>query len=372
MSPQTKRTSRRGPLASLRIVEFAGLGPVPFCGMLLGDLGAQIVRIDRPGTPDGGPAEITSRGRRSICLDLKDAKDRATALALMTRADAIIEGFRPGVMEKLGLGPDIVLRDNPALVYGRMTGWGQTGPLAHSAGHDLNYIALTGALYAMGEDNTPPAPPLNLVGDYGGGALYLAFGVMAALHHAGKTGQGQVVDCAITDGVASLMAPIHWLKQSGMWDTRHRQANILDGGAFFYACYTCADGKFLSIAAIEPHFYQLLRDKIGLDDKKWDDQYDRARWPQLRADLAKIIATKPRDHWQALLEGTDCCAVPVLSLAEAAAHPHNQARQSIVEMDGISQPAPAPRFSKTPGHIANPPPKPGADRDAILRDWGIE
>jgi alpha-methylacyl-CoA racemase len=366
-----KHTNGSGPLQGLKILEFAGLGPVPFCAMLLNDLGADIVRIDRPGTPYGGPADITARGRRSIILDLKSETDQQTAKALCTKADALLEGFRPGIMEKLNLGPDVLLKDNPALVYGRMTGWGQEGPLAQAAGHDLNYIAITGALAAMGTADRPPAPPLNLVGDYGGGSLYLAFGVMAALHHAQKTGEGQVVDCAIVDGVMSLMAPIHWLRQNGMWDEKRRQANLLDGGAFFYGTYACADGKFFTIGAIEPQFYALLREKLGLAGEEWDTPYDQARWPDLREKLATIFAREPRAHWQDLLEGTDVCAGSVMDMVEAADHPHNRARQNLIEVDGILQPAPAPKFSKTPGAIAGPPPEPGADTDAILKDWDV-
>ncbi len=364
-------TRSSGPLTGLRILEFAGLGPAPFCAMLLNDLGADVVRIDRPGTPDGGPNDITSRGRRSITLDLKSAQDQKTALALSGKADALLEGFRPDVMEKLGLGPDTLLAANPRLVYGRMTGWGQDGPLAQAAGHDLNYIAITGALGAMGKADQPPAPPLNLVGDYGGGALYLAFGIMAALHHAQKTGEGQVVDCAIVDGVMSMMAPIHWLRQSGNWNAQARQANLLDGGAFFYASYACADGTFFSIGAIEPQFYAILREKLNLAGKEWDNPYDAERWPVLREKLAAIFIQHPRQYWQDLLEGTDACAAGVMDMVEAAEHPHNKARKNLIDIDGVLQPAPAPRFSKTPGAIAGPPPKPGADTDDVLKDWGI-
>ncbi len=364
-------TKPSGPLKGLKILEFAGLGPVPFCAMLLGDLGADVVRIDRPGTPDAGPSDITSRGRRSIILDLKSAHDQKTAHALVGKADALLEGFRPGVMEKLGLGPEILLAINPRLVFGRMTGWGQDGPLAQAAGHDLNYIAITGALGAMGEADRPPAPPLNLVGDYGGGALYLAFGIMAALHHVQKTGQGQVVDCAIVDGVMSMMAPIHWLRQTGMWNEKVRQANLLDGGAFFYASYTCADGKFFTIGAIEPQFYAILREKLGLDGKEWNTPFDAANWPDLRKKLAAIFIGHPRAHWQELLEGSDACAAGIMDMVEAAEHPHNKARKNLLEVGGIVQPAPAPRFSKTPGAITGPPPKPGADMDAVLKDWNV-
>jgi alpha-methylacyl-CoA racemase len=364
-------TKHAGPLEGLKILEFAGLGPVPFCAMLMSDLGADVVRIDRPGTRAGGPGDITSRGRRSIILDLKSSQDQETAQALARASDALLEGFRPGIMEKLGLGPDTLLEQTPRLVYGRMTGWGQDGPLAQAAGHDLNYIAITGALHAMGEADRPPAPPLNLVGDYGGGALYLAFGVMAALHHAQKTGEGQVVDCAIVDGVMSLMAPIHWLRETGMWNAEQRQGNILDGGAFFYANYTCADGKFFSIGAIEPQFYALLREKLNLIEAQWDSPFEASNWPDLREKLAAIFIQHPRAYWQYLLEGSDACAAGVLDMVEAAEHPHNMARQNLIKVDGVLQPAPAPRFSKTPGAIAGPPPEPGSNKDAILKDWGI-
>ncbi len=366
-----KNTPPCGPLSGLKILEFAGLGPVPFCAMLFSDLGADVVRIDRPGTPDPGKVDIQARGKRSITLDLKSKTGRHTAHALAAKSDALMEGFRPGIMEKLGLGPDTLLGGNPALVYARMTGWGQDGPLAQAAGHDLNYIAITGALAAMGEADRPPAPPLNLVGDYGGGALYLAFGIMAALHHAQKTGEGQVVDCAIVDGAISLMTPIHWLRESGMWDAAKRQSNILDGGAFFYGTYACADGKYFTIGAIEPQFYALLREKLGLDGGQWDNPYEQSRWPVLRDKLAAIFIKHPRDHWQALLEGSDVCAAGVMDMVEAADHPHNKARQNLLEIDGVLQPAPAPRFSKTPGAIAGPPASPGADNEAILKDWGV-
>ncbi len=367
-----KQTKRSGPLVGVKVLEFAGIGPAPFCAMLLADQGADIVRIDRPGAQDGGPADITGRGKRSICLDLKSETDCRTARALMAKADIVLEGFRPGVMEKLGLGPDEALAANPALVYGRMTGWGQDGPLAQAAGHDINYIAITGALNAIGEADRPPPPPLNLLGDYGGGALYLAFGVLAALHHARQSGEGQVVDCAIADGVASLMAPIHWLRQSGRWDAAHRQANILDGGAFFYGTYACADGRFFSIGAIEPQFYALLREKLGLNEPEWDNPYDPARWPHLRQKLAGLFASEPRAHWGALLEGTDACAAGVMDMVEAADHPHNKARGTFVDIDGIMQPAPAPRFSRTPGAIAGAPPSPGKDNSTVLQDWGVD
>lgn len=357
-----------GPLSGIRILEFAGIGPGPFCGMLLADLGADVVRVDRPGAVNR-PGDLFGRGKRSVAFDLKAAGDRAAVLALIAGADALIEGFRPGVMERLGFGPAEALAINPRLVYGRMTGWGQSGPLAAAAGHDLNYIALTGALHAMGEPGRPPAPPLNLVGDFGGGSLYLAFGLCAALLQARGSGRGQVVDCAMTDGAASLMTLFYGLREAGMWRDE-RGSNLLDGGAHFYRCYVCADGKFISIAAIEPQFYALLRTKIGLSDSEFDAQYDPAAWPDLGAKIAALIARKTRAEWVELLEGTDACFAPVLSPGEAPAHPHNVARGTFVEAFGVTQPAPAPRFSETPGAIARPPPECGAHTSEVLRDWG--
>ena len=310
------------------------------------------------------------RGRRSIGLDLKNPDDIETALKLLERADGLIEGFRPGVMERLGLGPDTVLARNPKLVYGRMTGWGQTGTLSHSAGHDLNYIALTGALHAMGRKGEPPSPPLNLVGDYGGGALYLAFGLCAGIIHAGKTGQGQIIDCAMTDGAASLAAMFYGMRHSGLW-TDEREANLLDGGAHFYGTYECADGRWVSIGSIEPQFYAILLEKTGLDDPAFAQQMNKAVWPDLKAQLAAKIKTKTREEWCAIMEGTDICFAPVLSMAEAPDHPHNKARQTFVEVEGVTQPAPAPRFSETPGAIQRPPAANGEHHDEILADWGL-
>ncbi len=361
----------QGPLAGVRVVEFAGIGPGPFCGMLLSDLGADVVRIDRGAGGAGRPADVVGRGRRSIGLNLKDAGDVETALRLIERADGLIEGFRPGVMERLGLGPDVALARNPKLVYGRMTGWGQTGPLAHAAGHDLNYIALTGALHAMGRAGERPTPPLNLIGDYGGGALYLAFGLLAGIIHARARGEGQVVDCAMTDGAASLAAMFFGMRASGLW-TDEREANLLDGGAHFYDTYECADGKWISIGSIEPQFYALLLEKTGLSDPAFQAQMDRASWPDLKAKLMDVIKTKTRDEWCEIMEGTDVCFAPVLSMAEAPSHPHNAARGTFVERDGVVQPAPAPRFSKTPGAIQGPPPGPGEHSDGVQSDWGVE
>ena len=359
----------QGPLSGLKVLEFAGLGPGPFCGMLLSDLGADVVRIDRKGGGRSSPADVTARGRRSVALDLKSPAAVETCLKLMEGADGLIEGFRPGVMERLGLGPDVALQRNPKLVYGRMTGWGQTGPYAKAAGHDMNYIAITGALAAIGTQDKP-VPPLNLVGDFGGGALYLAFGLLAGVIHARRTGQGQVIDCAMSDGAASLMAMFYGFKAGGLWG-EGRRANLLDGGAHFYDTYQCSDGKWISIGAIEPQFYLLLLEKTGITDPQFQHQMSREEWPELRDKLAAVIATKSQADWCALMDGTDVCFAPVLTMDEAPGHPHNAARQTFVEIAGVIQPAPAPRFSATPGAIQGPPPKIGGDNDAALADWGF-
>ncbi len=361
-----------GPLNGVKIVEFAGIGPGPFAAMLLSDMGADVVRIDRKGAGRGGsPADVTSRGRRSVALDLKDPGDIETALKLLEKADAVIEGFRPGVMERLGLGPEVALKRNPKLVYGRMTGWGQTGPLAQAAGHDINYIALTGALHAMGRKGQPPAPPLNLVGDFGGGALYLVVGVCAALLEAQRSGQGQVIDCAMTDGAASLSAMFYGMRHSGMWGDE-RDSNLLDGGAHFYDSYETKDGAFVAIGSIEPQFYALLLEKTGLkDDPAFQAQMDRRAWPDLSAKLAAVIKTKTRAEWSALMEGTDVCFAPILGLGEAPAHAHNKARETFVEVAGVIQPNVAPRFSRTPSKVQGPAPAIGAHNAEVLRDWGV-
>lgn len=360
---------RQGPLTGLKIIEFAGIGPGPFCGMLLSDLGADVVRIDRKGQGRGSPSDITARGRRSVGLDLKNPAAIETCLKLFETADVVFEGFRPGVMERLGLGPDVALKRNPKLVYGRMTGWGQFGPYAQAAGHDMNYIAITGALHAIGTEDKP-VPPLNLVGDFGGGALYLAFGILAGVIKARETGEGQVIDCAMSDGAASLMAMFYGFKASGAW-TESRRSNLLDGGAHFYDTYQCSDGKWVSIGSIEPQFYALLLEKTGISDPAFKAQMDRGAWPDLKAKLAAVIATKTRDEWSALMEATDVCFAPVLDLDEAPRHPHNVARQTFVEVAGVTQPAPAPRFSKTPGAIQGPPPAIGAHDQEALKDWGF-
>jgi len=360
---------RQGPLTGLKVVEFAGIGPGPFCGMLLSDLGADVVRIDRKGGRGGAPSDVTARGRRSVALDLKSPAAIEACLKLMESADAVFEGFRPGVMERLGLGPDVALKRNPKLVYGRMTGWGQTGPYSNAAGHDMNYIAITGALHAIGTTDKP-VPPLNLVGDFGGGALYLAFGLLAGVIHARETGKGQVIDCAMSDGAASLMAMFYGFKASGMWQGGRRN-NMLDGGAHFYDTYQCSDGKWISLGSIEPQFYALLLEKTGIDDPEFQKQMDRAAWPSLHDKLAAVIATKTRDEWCAIMDATDVCFAPVLDLDEAPKHVHNAARQTFVEVAGVVQPAPAPRFSATPGAIQGPPPAVGAHDREALTDWGF-
>jgi alpha-methylacyl-CoA racemase len=359
----------KGPLSGLKVLEFAGIGPGPFCGMLLSDLGADVVRVDRKGPGRASPADITSRGRRSVALDLKQPAAIEACLKLMESADAILEGFRPGVMERLGLGPDVALKRNPKLVYGRMTGWGQFGPYAKAAGHDMNYIAITGALHAIGTEDKP-VPPLNLVGDFGGGALYLAFGLLAGVISARETGKGQVIDCAMSDGAASLMAMFYGFKGAGIWKEQ-RRSNLLDGGAHFYDTYQCADGKWISIGSIEPQFYALLLEKTGITDPQFQNQMSREDWPSLKAKLAEVIKTKTQAQWCELMDATDVCFAPVLDLDEAPKHPHNVARETFVTIEGVVQPAPAPRFSATPGAIQGPPPKIGAHNEAALGEWGF-
>ncbi|MDH4384101.1 MAG: CaiB/BaiF CoA-transferase family protein [Caulobacter sp.] len=359
----------QGPLSGVKIIEFAGIGPGPFCGMLLSDLGADVVRIDRKGPGRSSPADVTSRGRRSVALDLKNPASIETCLKLMESADGVIEGFRPGVMERLGLGPDVALKRNPKLVFGRMTGWGQFGPYAQAAGHDMNYIAITGALHAIGTTEKP-IPPLNLVGDFGGGALYLAFGLLAGVIHARATGQGQVIDCAMSDGAASLMAMFYGFKGAGAWKDE-RRSNLLDGGAHFYDTYQCADGKWISIGSIEPQFYALLLEKTGITDSEFKNQMDRDAWPSLKAKLAEVLATRTQAEWCAIMDATDICFAPVLTLDEAPRHAHNVARETFVTLEGVVQPAPAPRFSATPGAVQGPPPKIGAHNAEALGEWGF-
>jgi alpha-methylacyl-CoA racemase len=338
-----------GPLRGVRVLEFAGLGPVPFCGMLLSDLGAQVLRITRPGATTQPFDAVLTRGRVTLALNLKQSAGVEVSRALSRSADVLIEGFRPGVMEQLGLGPDVLLKDNPKLVYGRMTGWGQQGPNANAAGHDINYIALSGALHAIGDVNKPMAP-LNLVGDFGGGALYLAMGVLAAVLNARATGSGQVVDCAMTDGAASLMSMMYSLWGNGGWHEQ-RRANLLDGGAPFYDTYRCADDKWICIGALEPQFFAELLNKLRIPASEYPNPMDRECWPAMRVRFEQLFLSRPQAHWCELLENTDACFAPILSMSEAVKHPHNLARGTFVDHSGIVQPAPAPRFSGTPTAI---------------------
>jgi alpha-methylacyl-CoA racemase len=359
----------KGPLAGVRILEFNGIGPGPFCGMLLSDMGADVLRIDRQGGDRGEKTHVTRRGRKSVALDLKRPEAREACLRLMETADALFEGFRPGVMERLGLGPDVALRRNPKLVYGRMTGWGQDGPLSQAAGHDINYIAVTGALHAIGPAERP-VPPLNLVGDFGGGAMYLAVGLLAALLHARATGEGQVVDAAMSDGAAHLMAAFYGHMAGGRWNDR-RQANGVDGGAPYYSTYQCADGKWVAVGAIEPQFFAMLLDKLDITDFPRQHQRDPAFWPELRELLETVFRTRTQAAWMAHMEGSDACFAGVLSLADAPSHPHNVARGTFVSVDGVLQPAPAPRFSHTPSQIQALDPRIGAHNQSALMDWGF-
>ncbi|MEK8053289.1 CaiB/BaiF CoA-transferase family protein [Ideonella sp. DXS22W] len=364
-----------GPLAGLRVIELASIGPGPMCAMLLADLGADVIRIDRTepsglGVPMPTQFDVAGRSRRSVALDFKQAAGRDAALRLIDRADVLIEGWRPGVAERLGLGPEVCLARNPGLVFGRMTGFGQTGPLAQAAGHDLNYIALTGALHAIGGADKP-VPPLNLVGDYGGGGMLLAFGLVAALFERSRSGQGQVVDAAMVDGASALMGIFHGLAAGGQWNTQARAANLLDGGAPFYDTYATADGKWVSIGALEPKFFAELVQRIGLDEGFVKRQYDRRCWPELRAAIAAAIAAKTRDEWSTLLEGTDVCFAPVLTLQEAQQHGHAAARGGFVDVAGVVQPAPAPRFSRSQPDAPRPPVAAGTHSSAVLTEAGF-
>jgi len=359
---------RSGPLAGVRVVEFAGIGPGPFACMLLSDMGADVVTIDRPQRKPADRSNITGRGRTVVVADLKDPAAREEVLGLLEHADILVEGFRPGVMERLGLGPDVVAARNPRLVYGRMTGWGQEGPLAQAAGHDLNYIAITGALHAIGPAGGAPVPPLNLVGDYGGGSLYLVVGLLAAMHEARQSGRGQVVDAAITDGVLSLMSNFVGHQVRGIL-REERGSNMLDGGAPYYGVYRTSDGGYVSIGPIEPQFFAEICRRIGVHEALHGAQQDRSRWPELRAEFERIFATRTRAEWTAALEGTDACFAPVLPLSEARAHPHNVARGNFVDIDGVGHPAPAPRFSRTPSRIHGPAPRDATPLAEVKARW---
>lgn len=364
-----------GPLAHLTVIELAGIGPGPFACMLLADMGARVIRIDRPPTPARSDLDalmrndsVVDRGRQSLALDMKDPRAVEAVLRLVAQADLLVEGYRPGVAERLGLGPAVCHARNPRLVYGRMTGWGQTGPLAQTAGHDINYVALSGALHAIGT-GPQPLPPLNLVGDYGGGGMLLALGLLAAHAQVQAGGQGQVVDAAMTDGAALLMAAIYGMKAKGFWQDA-RQSNFLDGAAHFYGTYECSDGRHVAIGAIEPAFYRQLLERCGIDDPAFLRQWERGEWASLREKLAALFRTRTRDEWCAVFDGSDACVAPVLSMEEVAAHPHNAARQTFVAPDGVLQPAPAPRFDRTPSVLPGVAPRAGADTQALLTQAG--
>jgi alpha-methylacyl-CoA racemase len=364
-----------GPLYGIKVVEIAGIGPGPFCAMMLSDMGADVLRVDRIGDADLGVGvdaryDVLNRGRRSVGIDLKKPEGVAAVKRFVAQSDALIEGFRPGVMERLGLGPDDCLAVNPRLVYGRMTGWGQDGPIAHAAGHDINYIALAGVLHAIGRAGGPPTPPLNLVGDFGGGGMYLAFGVVCALLEARRSGQGQVVDAAMVDGAASLAAAVFGLHAMGSW-TDERGDNILDSGAPWYDVYETADEQYVAIGSIEKRFYRELLLLTGLEGEPLPAQRDKARWAELRARVAAVFKTKTRDEWCKIMEGSDVCFAPVLSLSEAPRHPHNQSRGTFVEVAGVVQPAPAPRFSRSKPAAPRPPARRGEHTEEALRDWGF-
>jgi alpha-methylacyl-CoA racemase len=367
-----------GPLTGYRIIEIAGIGPGPFAAMLLADMGAEVIRVERAGAvrgpaPDTPHPDILRRNRRNIAIDLKHPDGVATLLELVERADALIEGFRPGVMERLGVGPDVCLARNPELVFGRMTGWGQDGPYAQAAGHDLNYIALAGALAHFGRAGQAPTPPMNMVGDFGGGGMFLAFGVVCALLEAGRSGEGQVVDAAMVDGTATLMTMFWTMSQTGMHDQSQRGVNLLDTGAHFYDVYECADGEYVSIGSIEPQFYSELMRLTGLtEDPAFGQQMDRQGWPELKRRLGDLFLTKTRDEWCEIMEHTDVCFAPVLRMEEAAGHPHNVARGTFVEVGGMTQPAPAPRFSRTAATIDRAPAHDGQHTVEVLGEWGID
>jgi alpha-methylacyl-CoA racemase len=369
-----RQSGANGPLRGIKIVEIAGKGPAPYCAMLLADMGADVIRIDcvqRSGRAYAHCVDPLQRGRRSIAIDLKHPDGRDTLLSLVENADALIEGFRPGVMERLGVGPEPCRARNPALVYGRVTGWGQDGPLAQSAGHDLNYIALTGALHAIGQANAPPPAPLALIGDFGGGGVFLALGVIAAVLEARSSGRGQVVDAAMVEGASSLMTFVYGLRGAGWWRDE-REANMLDGGAHFYSTYETKDGKYISLGPIEPEFHREMLNLLEIDDTDMPPRMDRTGWHVWKDKLQAVFRRKTRDEWCALLDGTDACFAPVLTMGEAPDHPQNRARGTFVEHSGVIQPAPTPRFERTPGEIQRSPPKPGEHTTEALVDWGFD
>jgi len=360
-----------GPLKGLKIIEMAGIGPGPFCGMVLADLGAKIIRVDRASAiGTGSKQDAANRGKKSIAVDLKSEEGVEVVLKLVETADAIFEGFRPGVMERLGLGPDVCSKRNERIVFGRMTGWGQEGPLANAAGHDINYISLTGALAAIGRPGSPPVPPLNLIGDFGGGGMLLALGLVAALLESKESKKGQVVDAAMTDGSALLMTMIYTMQSSGVWKTS-MGSNLLDGGSHFYDTYECKDGKFISLGSIEPQFYALLCQIAELDESIFSNQMSRDSWPEQKEAIKKIILDKTRDEWCELMEGTDVCFAPVLDMSEAPKHPHNVERKTFIDLEGVTQPAPAPRFSRTEPEVVSSPSVVGEHTDEVLTSIGF-
>ena len=360
-----------GPLKGLKIIEMAGIGPGPFCGMVLADLGAKIIRVDRASAiGTGSKQDASNRGKKSIAVDLKSEEGVEVVLKLVETADAIFEGFRPGVMERLGLGPDVCSKRNERIVFGRMTGWGQEGPLANAAGHDINYISLTGALAAIGRPGSPPVPPLNLIGDFGGGGMLLALGLVAALLESKESNKGQVVDAAMTDGSALLMTMIYTMQSSGVWKTS-MGSNLLDGGSHFYDTYECKDGKFISLGSIEPQFYALLCQIAELDESIFGNQMSRDSWPEQKEAIKKIILDKTRDEWCELMEGTDVCFAPVLDMSEAPKHPHNVERKTFIDLEGVTQPAPAPRFSRTEPEVVSSPSVVGEHTDEVLTSIGF-
>jgi len=360
-----------GPLKGLKIIEMAGIGPGPFCGMVLADLGAEIIRVDRASAiGTGSKQEPSNRGKKSIAVDLKAKEGVEVVLKLVEKAVAIFEGFRHGVMERLGIGPEVCLARNNRIVFGRMTGWGQEGPLANAAGHDINYISLSGALAAIGRPGSPPVPPLNLIGDFGGGGMLLALGLVAALLESKESKKGQVVDAAMTDGSALLMTMIYSMQSSGMWKTT-MGSNLLDGGSHFYDTYECKDGKFISIGSIEPQFYALLCQIAELDEKVFSKQMSRDLWPEQKEEIKKIFLKKTRDEWCELMEGTDVCFAPVLDMSEAPQHPHNKERKTFIDLEGVTQPAPAPRFSRTEPEVVSSPSIVGEHTNEVLSSIGL-
>ncbi len=361
-----------GPLNGYTVLELAGIGPAPMGGMMLADMGAEVIRIDRAAAA-GQPAmkDVSARGKKSVAINLKDPQGIETLLQMVENADVLIDPYRPGVCEKLGIGPDVCLQRNPKLVFARMTGWGQDGPLAQSAGHDINYISITGALYAMGRKDEKPVPPLNLVGDMGGGGMLLVTGVLAAMLEATNSGKGQVIDVAMVDGAAQLMWMFHGFEAMGLWDASRRESNMLDGGAHYYGTYECADGAYVSIGSIEPQFYALLKQHADLSEEDFGDQNNAEKWPAMKEKLAQVFRQKTQAQWCAIMEGTDVCFAPVLSFVDAPAHPANVARNTYIDIDGVTQPAPAPRFSRTPSKVMHAGPASGQDTETVLAAMGF-